>query len=110
MQASAADTRDWLPTIVERLVNEFAPLRIILFGSRVRGQARLDSDVDLLVVVPQAADSRRAAVEMMRALRDLPVGKDIIVTTPDRLAQRGQVNGLVYKTALAEGRVLYERD
>ena len=92
------------------MVRQFAPLRIILFGSRARGQARPDSDVDLLVVMPHAPDSRRAAVEMMQALGDLPVGKDIVVTTPKHLAERSPVNGLAYKTALAEGRVLYERD
>lgn len=107
-QTSPPTTPDWLPTIVERIVHRFAPVRIILFGSRARGQARPDSDLDLLVVLPEAPDRRRAAVEIMRVLRDLPVSKDIIVTTPEHLAQRGQVNGLVYKTALAEGKVIYE--
>jgi hypothetical protein len=41
-------------------------------------------------VLPQAPDRREAAVEVMRELRDLPVGKDIIVTTPEHLAERGQ--------------------
>jgi len=107
-QTSPLTAPDWLPTIVERIVRRFAPVRIILFGSRARGKARSDSDVDLLVVLLEAPDRRLAAVEIMRTLRDLPVSKDIIVTTPEHLAQRGQVNGLVYKAALEEGKVIYE--
>ena len=99
----------WLPAAVERLVHRFAPVRIILFGSRARGQARPDSDLDLLVVLPEAPHRRAAAVAIMRERRDLPVGKDVIVTTPEQLAERGQVNGLIYKAALEEGQALYER-
>ena len=94
--------------MVRRLVRQFDPDQIILFGSHARGQPRPDSDLDLLIVLPEAPDRRRAAVEIMRALRDLPVSKDILVTTPAHLAERGQVNGLVYRTALEEGIVVYE--
>ena len=107
-QTSAPAPVDWLPIIVERIVRRFDPVRIILFGSRASGKARPDSDLDLLVVLPEAPDRRRAAVDIMRELRDLPISKDIIVSTPEHLAQRGQVNGLVYKAALGEGRVIYE--
>jgi len=43
----------YLSEIVERIVRQFDPLRIILFGSWARGDARPDSDVDLLVVLPK---------------------------------------------------------
>lgn len=104
-----ASVQDWLPIIVERIAGRFEPVKIILFGSHARGDARPDSDLDLLVILPQAPDRRRAAVEIMSSLRDLPVGKDIVVSTPEHLAQRGRVNGLVYRTVLEEGKVIYER-
>ena len=100
---------DWIPVIVDRLVQQFRPLRIILFGSHARGDARPDSDVDLLVVLPEAPDKRRVNVAMLRALRDLPVAKDVVVTTPEEIARRGNLVGTVLRPALREGKVLYER-
>ena len=96
-------------TMVDRIVARFQPSRVVLFGSRARGGAGRLSDVDLLVVMSGAPDKRRAAVEIMRSLRDLPVSKDIVVTTPDEIADRGQVVGTVLHAALREGKVLYER-
>lgn len=107
-QLSQPVTHDYLPMIVERIVRGFAPLRIILFGSHARGQARSDSDVDLLIVLASAPDKRRAAIDIRRALSGLPVSKDIVVTTPEEISERGDVVGLVLRPALREGRILYE--
>ena len=96
-------------TMVERIVGQFQPSRVLLFGSRARGAASDVSDVDLLVVMNDVPDRRRAAVEMRRALRDLPASKDIAVVTPDDIARRGHVVGSVLHAALREGTVVYER-
>lgn len=103
-------TAEVLAQMTERIVRDFHPLRIILFGSHARGEASPHSDVDLLVVLPEVADKRRAAIEMRRALADLPVCKDVIVTTPDEIARRGNLVGTVLRPALREGKVLYERE
>ncbi len=100
---------DWLPEIVNRLVREFDPLKIILFGSHARGEANVHSDLDLLVVLQRVSPKRREAVEMRCALGDLPVSKDVIVTTPEEIDRRGDLVGTVLRPALREGRVLYER-
>ena len=81
----------------------------MLFGSHARGTAHEGSDVDLLVVIPHVPDKRRAAVEIRRALGDLPVSKDIVVATPDEISRRGHVVGTVLHAALREGTVVYER-
>ena len=96
-------------TMVARIVARFQPARILLFGSRARGTANRWSDVDLLVVMEEVADKRRAAVAMRRTLADLPVSKDIIVTTPEEIARRGHLVGTVLRAALREGKVVYER-
>jgi predicted nucleotidyltransferase len=95
--------------MIERIVRRFDPLRIILFGSWARGDARPDSDVDLLVVLPQVNDKRWTTVEILRALNGMPVSKDVVVTTPEEIAVRGNVVGLVLHPALREGKVIYER-
>jgi len=99
-----------LPLMVERIVYHFHPVRIILFGSQARGEATAESDVDLLVVLPDAPNKREAAVQIRRVLSDFPVSKDIIVTTPEEMARRSHVVGSVLRPALREGKVLYERD
>ncbi len=102
-------TETIVDTMVNRIVAGFQPLRILLFGSRARGTDNRWSDVDLLVVMEEVADKRRAAVEMRRTLSDLPVSKDIIVTTPEEIARRGHIVGTVLRAALREGKVVYER-
>ena len=102
-------TDELIPTIRDRIVRDFDPVQIILFGSRARGDAGSGSDVDLLVVLPEVADKRKAAVDMRRALADLAISKDIIVTTPEEIARQGQMVGTVLRPAIREGTVLYER-
>lgn len=102
-------TESWVPIMVDRIAKRFRPLRIILFGSFARGEAGRDSDVDLLVILPAVENKRQAAIEMRRALADIPVPKDIVVTSPDEIAQRGDVIGTILRPALREGKVLYER-
>jgi predicted nucleotidyltransferase len=104
------DQASILTIVRERIVREFNPLKIILFGSRARGDARVDSDVDLLVVFSEVSNKREAAIKIRGALQDLPVGKDIIVTTPDEIAKRGNMIGSVLRPALQEGQVIFERN
>lgn len=98
-----------LPEMIERIVTRFDPLRIILFGSWARGDARSDSDVDLLVVLPHIANKRKITIEIMSTLNGIPASKDIVVTTPEEISSRGNVIGLVLRPALREGKVIYER-
>lgn len=99
----------YVEEMVRRIADRFAPLRVILFGSRAVGTARPDSDIDLLVILPHVENSRKAAVDIRRALADLPVGKDIIVSTPAEVSRFGDLVGHILRSALQEGVVLYER-
>jgi SNF2 family DNA or RNA helicase/predicted nucleotidyltransferase len=99
----------WLDIAVERLVSQFEPERIVLFGSHARGEATKDSDLDFLVVMREIKDKRRAAVEMLRALNDFPIGVDVIPTDLHEIERRGDLVGTVLRPALREGRVVFER-
>jgi len=102
-------TTEYITAMVNRIADRFHPVQVILFGSHAHGDAGPESDIDLLVVLPQAANKRQAAIEIRRALKDFPVSKDIIVTTPDEIARRGNLVGDVLRPALREGKVIYER-
>ena len=99
---------EFISMMTARIVREFDPLQIILFGSQARGDADPDSDIDLLVVFSELTDKRKTAVDITRALADLPVAKDIIVSTPEEL-ERGRTRiGSVLRYAQQEGKILWK--
>ncbi len=98
-----------IATMVDRIAEQFEPERIVLFGSWARGDAKASSDVDLLVVMPDGTDRREAAIAMRGAVGDMPLAKDIVVTTPDEIARRGHILGTVLRAALREGKVVHDR-
>jgi predicted nucleotidyltransferase len=110
-QAERPDENDPMEEMVQRIVTGFDPLSVVLFGSRARGEAKRDSDIDLLVVMPanSVPDTHRVAAEILRVLKDVPVPKDVVVTTPEEIERRGDLVGDVLRPALREGKVLYER-
>ncbi len=95
--------------MVRRIVSQFRPERIILFGSHARGEAGPDSDVDLLIVMPVEGSRREKAVEIGVALHDIRVPKDIIVTTPEAFESRKDIVGTIERPAARHGKVLYAR-
>ena len=95
----------------ERLVKQFRPERVILFGSQARGSADTHSDVDLLVVCrvdPERPRRRALMVAMDRALAGLGFASDVIVLTPEEFERDRHIPGTVARPAWQEGRVLYE--
>jgi uncharacterized protein len=82
---------------------------VILFGSRARGEARPDSDLDLLVIEPDEVSKRRAeTARLRRELRGLEVALDVIVVSAKHVEEWGHFSGSMLNEALSEGRVLVE--
>lgn len=102
-----------LQQMVETIVREVSPETIILFGSRARGDARFDSDVDLLVVESEPFSPQRSrrkeAARLYMALRGLAVSKDILLYSRDEFDHWKSSPNHVVGRAHREGRVLHGR-
>jgi len=99
-----------LQEVTRRLVEQFQPEQILLFGSHVWGTPTAGSDLDLMVIVTDSALSDyERAVQGHRSLKGLGVAKDVIVQTRAEFDFFRQVRAsLEYKVA-HEGKVLYDR-
>jgi predicted nucleotidyltransferase len=98
-----------LDEVVRRIRAVGDPERIVLFGSRARGEGRPESDLDLLIVEPSDLPRYRRAPRYLRALVGVFPAKDVVVWTPDEIAAWANVPNTFITTAIREGRVLYER-
>lgn len=97
-----------LGSILRRIVEAYQPEAVYLFGSRARGTADDESDVDLLVVVPaDASPERRRPQLAVHALRGVGVPVDTVVMTRPAFELRAHVVNSLPETALREGRLLY---
>jgi len=96
-----------LREIVRRTVAAVAPLRIVLFGSGARGEFGPDSDLDLLVVMPDGSDRLATAQTLHRRLRGLGCAVDIVAVLQDDVDLLGDNPFRVIHTALSQGRELY---
>ncbi|HEX6900443.1 MAG TPA: nucleotidyltransferase domain-containing protein [Thermoanaerobaculia bacterium] len=112
-EITSSVSEDLLTEMAQVIVREVKPERIILFGSHARGEARPDSDVDLLVIEREdfgkQRSRRREASLLWRALARFPVPKDIMVYSQAEADAWQDSPGHIVAQALREGRVLYER-
>lgn len=100
-------TEDDIQEMARRIVAAANPVKVILIGSRARGTARLDSDVDLLVIERDPVAQRQEATRLRRLLRDFHVPIDIIVIGQSFADRYWDIPGSVLYPAFREGRVLY---
>ena len=97
-----------LDEIVRRLVAEFRPEQIVLFGSRAWGNAEEDSDVDLLVIVSESNDPpTQRARRAYRCLGDIGVSTDVLVKTRTETERFRHVPASLEHKILEQGKVLH---
>ncbi len=99
--------RRTIAELCDRIVEEFHPDKVILFGSYAYGVPNDDSDVDLLVVLPFDGAPVYKAVEIVtRTDPRFPV--DLLARTPEQVEQRLALGDFFMREIMERGRVLYE--
>ena len=96
-----------LDDLVARILAVAQPLRIILFGSAARGQMGPDSDVDILVIMPDGTHRRKTTQAIYRNMNGTGVAKDIVVATISDIERNKNNWSMVYYEALRDGKELY---
>ena len=96
-----------LEDLVQRVVQAVHPRRIILFGSAAAGRMGANSDLDLLVIMPDGVHRRRTAQAIYRSLTGLGIAKDVVVVTESDVREYGGNPSLVLCPALREGTEVY---
>jgi predicted nucleotidyltransferase len=98
---------DTLEQLVNLLVQESGPLKIILFGSFARGEQTSNSDIDVLVVLKTLSNRLHEMVRLRRALAPIRMPIDVLVYSEDEVRERGTWPGTALNEALRDGLVLY---
>jgi predicted nucleotidyltransferase len=107
-------TREALEAFTQRLVEQFAPEKVILYscgeafgcGSLARGEARWDSDADILVVMPYEGRPLAKIRDIRRACRPgFPM--DLLIRRPEDIEPRYRWGDPIIREALDHGEVLH---
>ncbi|VGO21832.1 nucleotidyltransferase domain-containing protein [Pontiella sulfatireligans] len=93
--------------LVRQIVQLAHPVKVFLFGSAVRGAMTADSDIDLLVVMPDGTHRRHTAQRLYCEISNIKTAFDLVVATPSDLERHGADSSLIYQTVLKEGKLLY---
>ncbi len=98
-----------LGTAVRRIVERFDPDEVILFGSRARGDARKDSDYDLLIVGPSDDPQRKRTGDAYAALHEISISMDVHWWTRNEIDEWQLVRSHFINRILRDGKPLYVR-
>ncbi len=101
-------TEEQIQAVVRRIVEGYAPDKIILFGSYAYGEPTEHSDLDLLILKSGIGPARaERALAVRRLVREAGIPMDVLVRTPEEAQRAAIVRFSVEAQALHEGRILY---
>ncbi|MBI1928544.1 nucleotidyltransferase domain-containing protein [Candidatus Poribacteria bacterium] len=98
-----------IQTIAQRVVQEYQPERIILFGSHAWGQPTPESDIDLFIVKETPLPPRDRRIMVQRLFFPRHFSLDVLVYTPQELARSLSKNNFFIRQILEKGVVLYDK-
>ncbi|MCG2789369.1 MAG: nucleotidyltransferase domain-containing protein [Actinomycetia bacterium] len=95
--------------ITDRIKKAVDPEKIILFGSYATGKQKIESDLDILIIMNSNLPRYKRSVPIYKALAGVLIPKDIIVYTPEEVEDWKDVPQAFVTTAVSKGKVLYEK-
>ncbi len=98
-----------LKEIIKRIVEEVDPDKIILFGSRAKGESKKWSDYDICVLKKGIENKRNFSKRIYRNLYGIGTAVDIIIETPRKFNELKNKWFLVHSEIAKHGRVIYEK-
>lgn len=102
--------KEVIEEIVRRLVAGLNPEQVILFGSYAHGQPTPESDLDLMILVPQSGEPpHRREQAAYRCVGAVGVSKDLLVLTSEEFERQACVATSLARRVKDKGTVLYER-
>ena len=103
-----AEAEQKIKEISDKIIHEYKPEKIILFGSWAWGTPHEDSDIDFFIIKETSTPSLKRIEEVDRIFSRREVPMDFLVYTPKQVKSRFELGDLFVKDILANGRVLYE--
>lgn len=97
-----------LEQVIHTIVQRFHPRRLILFGSRARGESHSGSDTDLFIEMDTPLGRWQRSREVRSALGLMPASFDILVYTPDEVRRLRALDSALLADIEREGVVLYD--
>lgn len=101
--------KKYIQDLCEQIVNVAHPQKIILFGSYAYGKPNEDSDIDLLIMKPFEGHPAYQAAEIRMKLQT-PMALDLLVRTPEFIAERLALGDFFMQEVTSQGKLLYEAD
>lgn len=99
----------FLSQFVSLIVEVYKPQRVLLFGSRARGESKKDSDYDIVVLTQREVGwQRRVKFARLRSELQLNEAADLVFWTEKYFRERVHLRASMVSEVAAEGRVLYE--
>jgi len=98
-----------LEKAIDIIIQSVDPDKIILFGSRARGDNKTESDYDICIIKKGVSHRRKVAQQIYRFLYGMGAPVDIIVETPEKFEELKDNPFMIYKEISKSGKVVYEK-
>ncbi|MBF0338901.1 MAG: nucleotidyltransferase domain-containing protein [Nitrospirae bacterium] len=98
-----------LEKAIQIIIQVADPDKIILFGSRSRGDFKNESDYDIFILRKEVTNRRELTQAIYKSLYGIGAGVDLIVESPERFNELKDNPYMIYKEIAKSGKIVYER-